>query len=140
MIRHTTLNLDMDLVEEARRVLKTKQVTDTVHRALQEVVSAQKRASLARRRLSLTPTSLRSMRRARTRRLSRRLPAARWHQCMGAASRKSLTSLSQATSRALSEDRLHRVVIPRASASRLFRVMATSNRSTFGSGSAPDHT
>jgi hypothetical protein len=34
MIRHTTLNLDMDLVEEARRVLKTKQVTETVHRAL----------------------------------------------------------------------------------------------------------
>jgi Arc/MetJ family transcription regulator len=49
MIRHTTLNLDMDLVEEARRVLKTKQVTETVHRALQEVVSAEKRASLARR-------------------------------------------------------------------------------------------
>jgi Arc/MetJ family transcription regulator len=77
MIRHTTLNLDMDLVEEARRVLKTKQVTETVHRALREVVSAQKRASLARQRLDLTPTSLRSMRRARTRRLSERFPAAR---------------------------------------------------------------
>jgi Arc/MetJ family transcription regulator len=77
MIRHTSLNLDMDLVEEARRVLKTKQVTETVHRALQEVVSAEKRASLARRRLDLTPTSLRSMRRARTRRLSERFPAAR---------------------------------------------------------------
>jgi Arc/MetJ family transcription regulator len=48
MIRHTTLNLDMDLVEEARRVLKTEHVTETVHRALREVVSAQKPASLER--------------------------------------------------------------------------------------------
>src|SRR5260370_32009344 len=84
MIRHKTRNRDMDPVEEARRVLKTKQVTETVHRALQEVVSAEKRASLARRRLDLTPRSLRSMRRARTRRLSERFPAARRHQCLGA--------------------------------------------------------
>jgi hypothetical protein len=28
MIRHTTINLDIDLVEEAKRVLKTKRVTE----------------------------------------------------------------------------------------------------------------
>jgi Arc/MetJ family transcription regulator len=60
----------MDLVDQAMRVLKTKQVTDTVHSALQEVVASQKRASLARRQLDLTPNSLGSMRRARPRRLS----------------------------------------------------------------------
>jgi hypothetical protein len=67
----------MDLVDQAKQVLKTKQVTDTIHRALQEVVAAQHRASLARRQLDLTPKTLRSMRRARTRRLSEQRAAAR---------------------------------------------------------------
>lgn len=75
VIKHTTLNLDMDLVEEAKRVLKTSHVTDTVHRALQEVVAAKRRASLARRQLDLTPKSLQSIRKAR--RLTERSSAAR---------------------------------------------------------------
>lgn len=38
MVRRTTVNLDMDLVAEARKILKTKNTTDTVHAALREVV------------------------------------------------------------------------------------------------------
>jgi Arc/MetJ family transcription regulator len=38
MVRRTTINLDMDLVAEAREILKTKNTTDTVHAALNEVV------------------------------------------------------------------------------------------------------
>jgi Arc/MetJ family transcription regulator len=38
MVRRTTINLDTDLVAEAREILKTKNTTDTVHAALYEVV------------------------------------------------------------------------------------------------------
>jgi Arc/MetJ family transcription regulator len=38
VIRRTSLNLDFDLVEKAREVLHTSGTTDTVHRALEEVV------------------------------------------------------------------------------------------------------
>jgi Arc/MetJ family transcription regulator len=37
-IRRTSLNLDFELVEQAREVLDTSGTTDTVHRALEEVV------------------------------------------------------------------------------------------------------
>jgi Arc/MetJ family transcription regulator len=37
-IRRTSLNLDFDLVAKAREVLDTSGTTDTVHRALEEVV------------------------------------------------------------------------------------------------------
>ena len=63
MVKHTTLNLDLELVEQARKVLRTKRVTDTVHRALEEVVRAERRAWLARQELEdLTPESLEAMR------------------------------------------------------------------------------
>lgn len=34
--RRTTLNLDMELVEQAQAVLRTSQIAETIHRALQE--------------------------------------------------------------------------------------------------------
>jgi len=44
-VRRTSLNLDFELVEKARGELGTNGTTDTVHRALDEVV---KRAAITR--------------------------------------------------------------------------------------------
>jgi len=44
-VRRTSLNLDFELVEKARAELGTNGTTDTVHRALDEVV---KRAAITR--------------------------------------------------------------------------------------------
>jgi Arc/MetJ family transcription regulator len=41
-IKRTSLNLDLDLVAEARDVLGTSGTTDTVHRALEETVRREK--------------------------------------------------------------------------------------------------
>jgi Arc/MetJ family transcription regulator len=41
-VKRTSINLDLALVGEAKRVLGTKQTTETVHRALEEVVRRQK--------------------------------------------------------------------------------------------------
>jgi Arc/MetJ family transcription regulator len=38
MVRRTTINLDSELVADAREVLKTKNTTDTVHDALRAVI------------------------------------------------------------------------------------------------------
>jgi Arc/MetJ family transcription regulator len=38
MVRRTTINLDADLVAQARDVLHTRNTTDTVHDALRDVV------------------------------------------------------------------------------------------------------
>jgi Arc/MetJ family transcription regulator len=38
MIKRTSLNLDLDLVAQARNVLDTRTTTETIHRALDEVV------------------------------------------------------------------------------------------------------
>lgn len=38
MIKRTSLNLDLDLVAQARDVLDTRTTTETVHRALDEVL------------------------------------------------------------------------------------------------------
>jgi len=38
MIKRTSLNLDLDLVAQARKVLRTRTTTETVHRALDEVI------------------------------------------------------------------------------------------------------
>jgi hypothetical protein len=47
MVRRTSLNLQTDLVDEARAVLGTRTTTDTVHRALEEVVRRRKLDELA---------------------------------------------------------------------------------------------
>ena len=38
MRKHTTIDLDADLIAEARRVLGTTTATETIHAALAEVV------------------------------------------------------------------------------------------------------
>lgn len=38
MIKRTSLNLDLDLVARAREILDTSTTTDTVHRALEDVI------------------------------------------------------------------------------------------------------
>jgi len=45
--KHTTLNLDLDLLRAAQEALGTKQATETVHRALAEAVNRRKRQRLA---------------------------------------------------------------------------------------------
>ena len=63
MRKHTTLDLDQVLVQEAAVVLGTIRVTETVHAALAEVVARRRRAMLARLDLpDLTPDSLAAMR------------------------------------------------------------------------------
>ena len=42
MIKQTSLNLNLDLLAKARGVLGTRGTTDTVHRALEEVVRREK--------------------------------------------------------------------------------------------------
>ena len=46
MIKRTSLNLDMSLVDEARAVLGSNGTTETVHKALEEVVRQAKRREL----------------------------------------------------------------------------------------------
>jgi len=65
--RHTTLNLDMTLIEEAQQVLGTVQATETIHRALQEVIDREKRRRLLEMGIGdLTPERLEMMRRNRS--------------------------------------------------------------------------
>ena len=49
MIKRTSLNLDMSLIEEARGVLGTNGTTETVNRALAEVVRQDKLRRLTER-------------------------------------------------------------------------------------------
>lgn len=64
--RRMTLNLDMELVEEAKHVLGTTQTTETIHRALQEIINREKRRRLLEIGIGdLTPQRLEEMRRNR---------------------------------------------------------------------------
>ncbi len=66
-VKRTSLNLDMDLVAEAKKELGTERTTDTVHAALREAVNLAKRRALARHDFpGLTPESIEEMRRPRT--------------------------------------------------------------------------
>lgn len=63
MVKRTSLNLDLDLVAEARSVLGSNGTTDTVHRALEEVVRQEKLRRLTEHDFSeLTPEKLRELR------------------------------------------------------------------------------
>lgn len=42
MVKRTSLNLDLDLVAKAREALGSNGTTDTIHRALEEVVRREK--------------------------------------------------------------------------------------------------
>jgi Arc/MetJ family transcription regulator len=60
------LNLELDLVAEARRILGTRGTTDTVHRALAEVVRREKLRALAEETFEdLTPEALDRLRQTR---------------------------------------------------------------------------
>jgi Arc/MetJ family transcription regulator len=47
VVKRTSLNLDLDLVGKAREVLGSNGTTDTIHRALEEVVRREKLRRLA---------------------------------------------------------------------------------------------
>jgi Arc/MetJ family transcription regulator len=67
MKRRTTIDLDYDLVAEASAVLGTKRISETVHRAMNEVVGRRQRAELARMPMpDLTPEAIARMRASRT--------------------------------------------------------------------------
>jgi Arc/MetJ family transcription regulator len=67
MVKRTSLNLELELVAEAREVLGTKGTTDTIHRALEDVVRRQRLKELAERTFEdLTPEALDELRRTRT--------------------------------------------------------------------------
>ena len=67
MRKHTTLNLDMDLVDAAAAELGTSRITETVHRALAETIDRARPRRLASRSLpGLTPDSLNQMREHRS--------------------------------------------------------------------------
>ena len=66
MTRRTSLNLDFDLVEEAKAILDTRETTETIHRALSEVVRQARLQRLAKRRFDLRDADLSDLRRSRT--------------------------------------------------------------------------
>jgi len=67
MVKRTSLNLDLNLVGEARQVLGSNGTTDTIHRALEEVVRGEKLRRLAERTFDdLTPEALEQLRKTRT--------------------------------------------------------------------------
>jgi Arc/MetJ family transcription regulator len=65
MRKHTTIDLDVDLVHEAGRVLGTTRTTDTVHAALADVIRRQRRMALLKLRPAIDLTDLEAMRRHR---------------------------------------------------------------------------
>jgi Arc/MetJ family transcription regulator len=66
MVRRTTINLDSELVTQAREVLKTKNTTDTVHDALRDVVRRERLQRLTEWELEgLTLEGIKEMRRSR---------------------------------------------------------------------------
>ena len=62
MRKHTTIDLDRDLVAAAREVLGTTTATDTVHAALAEVVRGRRRLALLNLNPALTLEDLGAMR------------------------------------------------------------------------------
>jgi len=66
-VKRTSLNLDLDLLAEARAILGTRGTTDTVTRALEETVRREKLRALAAETFEdLTPEALAELRRTRT--------------------------------------------------------------------------
>lgn len=62
VIKRTSLNLDTDLVARAREVLHTSGTTDTVHRALEDVIRREALRRLSEWRPELTLDELERMR------------------------------------------------------------------------------
>ena len=67
MVKRTSLNLELDLVAQAREVLGTNGTTDTIHRALEDVVRRERLRALTQERFDdLTPEALDQLRATRT--------------------------------------------------------------------------
>ena len=66
MIRRTSVNLDLDLVQAAKAVLHTSETTETIHRALADVVRHDRLRRLTERRFELADGELAELRRSRT--------------------------------------------------------------------------
>lgn len=47
MIKRTSINLDLDLVSQARDVLETRTTTETIHRALEDIIRRDELRKLA---------------------------------------------------------------------------------------------
>lgn len=66
MRKHTTLNVDPELIAEAQEALGTKGTTATIHAALEDVVRRRRRLRLLTYDLpDLTPEALEQMRSGR---------------------------------------------------------------------------
>jgi len=67
MLRHTNIDLDTQLVEEAAVLLGTRRMSDTVHAALSDVIGRAHRRDLAQRDLfdDLQPAEFDALRRLR---------------------------------------------------------------------------
>jgi Arc/MetJ family transcription regulator len=66
MRKRTSLNLDFALVDEAKEVLDTKETTETIHKALEEVVRSERLRRLSRRRFDLSNEDLNALRASRS--------------------------------------------------------------------------
>jgi Arc/MetJ family transcription regulator len=62
MRKHTTIDLDTDLVQAAAKALGTTRMTDTVHAALSEVVRRRQRMAITAFRPALDLADLDAMR------------------------------------------------------------------------------
>ena len=62
MRKHTTIDLDGELVAEARQVLGTSSATETIHAALAEVVRGRRRMAVLELHPALTLSDLDAMR------------------------------------------------------------------------------
>jgi Arc/MetJ family transcription regulator len=62
MRTHTTIDLDRELVAEAREVLGTSSATETIHAALAEVVRSRRRMAILELHPALTLADLEAMR------------------------------------------------------------------------------
>ena len=62
MVKRTSLNLDFELLNEAKQVLETRETTETIHRALSEVVRQARLRRLSARRFDMTNEELKQLR------------------------------------------------------------------------------
>ena len=62
MVKRTSLNLDLDLLNEAKQILDTHETTETIHRALGEIVRQARLRRLSARRFDLTDEELEQLR------------------------------------------------------------------------------
>jgi Arc/MetJ family transcription regulator len=62
MRKHTTIDLDADLVQQASEVLGTTRTTDTIHAALADVVRRRQRLAILELRPALDLADLDAMR------------------------------------------------------------------------------